>query len=61
LLDGDALSYQNRNPIYMNFDGVASGDKYRIEIVSTIEYIASMNFVDWITPEVTTTTDHDFK
>lgn len=61
VLDGDSLAYQNRNPIYLNFDGISSGDKYRIEIVSTVEYIASMNFVDWITPEITTTTDRDFK
>jgi len=49
-LDGDSVAYRNRNPIYLNFDNIASTDKYRIEILSTVEYIASMNFVDWASP-----------
>lgn len=61
LLDGDSIAYQNRNPIYLNFDGISSEDKYRIEIVSTVEYIASMNFVDWITPQITSTSEKDFR
>lgn len=56
-LDGDSVAYRNRNPIYLNFDNVSTSDKFRIEIVSTVEFIASMNFVDWATPEVTRTTD----
>lgn len=59
--DGDSVAYPLRNPIYANFSGIASGDKYRVEIVSTIEYIPPLNFVDWASPMVTTTTDNDFK
>ncbi len=43
----------------MCFDNIATGDKYRIEIVSTVEYIASMNYVDWTEPLNTNTTSDD--
>lgn len=49
-LDGESVAYRNRNPIYLNFDNIAIGDRYRIEIISTVEFIASMNFVDWTNP-----------
>lgn len=49
-LDGDSVAYRNRNPIYLNFDNIAATDKYRIEILSTVEYIAAMNYVDWASP-----------
>lgn len=45
----------------MNFDNINQGDRYRIEIVSTIEYIPSMNYVDWTDPVHTSTTDEDVK
>lgn len=56
-LDGESVAYRNRNPIYLNFDNISTSDKYRIEILSTVEYIASMNYVDWASPEVTKTTE----
>lgn len=48
--DGDSVAALLRNPIYANFDNIAAGDRYRIEIVSTLEYIPSMNFVEWSVP-----------
>lgn len=45
--DFDTKSNVWRSPIYALFTGISSADTYRVEVVSTWEYVPTLTFESW--------------
>lgn len=45
----DKENYSNlwRSPIYALFSGISASDTFRVEVVSTWEYVPTLNFEAW--------------
>jgi len=45
--DAELASYCTRSPIWLLFNGINASDSYRVEVVTTVEYIPTLVFESW--------------
>jgi hypothetical protein len=41
-----------RNPMWLLFTGISTSDTYRLEVVTTVEYVPTLTFDSWSPSEV---------
>ncbi len=46
-VDTELMSYCTRSPIYVLFNGISTSDSFRVEVVTTVEYIPTLVFESW--------------
>jgi hypothetical protein len=45
--DTEEASYLTRSPIWVLLNGISTSDTYRVEVVTTVEYIPTLTFESW--------------